>query len=255
MITVKGIEKSYNHKHILRGVDLSISKGEIVALLGPNGSGKTTCFYAIVGLVSPDKGSVYLDKTDITRLPICERAKLGIGYLPQESSIFRGLTVEQNIMIVLELVEKDHKRRTQKLEALLGKFSITHLKNEQAIRLSGGERRRLEIARALAMNPKFIFLDEPLAGIDPIAINGMRLIIQQLKNDGIGVVITDHNARDTISIADRVYILDKGKIVLSGDVQDVVNNKKAREIYLGEHFSMDGHVKPKKSAKKKRTAK
>jgi lipopolysaccharide export system ATP-binding protein len=239
MITVKGIEKSYNHKHILRGVDLSISKGEIVALLGPNGSGKTTCFYTIVGLIAPDKGSIHLDKTDITCLSVCRRAKLGIGYLPQESSIFRGLTVEQNIMIVLELLEKDHKKRTQKLEALLAKFSITHLKSEKAIRLSGGERRRLEIARALAMCPKFIFLDEPLAGIDPIAIHGMRLIIQQLKEEGIGVVITDHNARDAISIADRVYIIDKGRIVLSGDVHEIVNNKKARQIYLGEHFSMD----------------
>jgi lipopolysaccharide export system ATP-binding protein len=243
MITVKGIEKSYNRKHILRGVDLSISRGEIVALLGPNGSGKTTCFYTIVGLSAPDQGTIHLDKADITHLPICKRAKLGIGYLPQESSIFRGLTVEQNIMIVLELVEKDHKKRIQKLEALLAKFSITHLKNEKALRLSGGERRRLEIARALAMNPKFIFLDEPFAGIDPIAIHGMRLIIQQLKEEGIGVVITDHNARDTISIADRVYIIDKGKIILSGDVDEIVNNKKARQIYLGEHFSMPSHKK------------
>lgn len=238
MIRASGIKKSYRGKHILKGIDLSVSKGEIVALLGPNGSGKTTCFYTIVGLVMPDSGSIHMGKMDITSLPICQRAKLGIGYLPQESSIFRGLTVEENILAVLEIVEEDYKKRIQRLEELLAKFSITHLKNEKAIRLSGGERRRLEIARALAMNPKFIFLDEPLAGIDPIAINGMKTLIQHLKDEGIGVVITDHNARETLSIADRIYILDKGHIILEGKVDEIVKSKKARKIYLGDTFDL-----------------
>jgi lipopolysaccharide export system ATP-binding protein len=238
MIKVKGIQKTYKGKKILRGIDLSVSKGEIVALLGPNGAGKTTCFYTIIGLVKPDLGTVYLDKLNITHLPLHKRAQMGIGYLPQEPSIFRGLTVEENILAVLEIVEDDHKKQIQKLEELLTKFSITHLRSEKAIKLSGGERRRLEIARALAMNPSFIFLDEPLAGIDPIAVHGMRDLIYKLKNDGIGIVITDHNVREALDISDRIYILDKGSIVIEGKGTDIIKDKTVRRIYLGNNFRL-----------------
>jgi len=238
MIKARGIQKDYKGKRVLKGIDLSVSKGEIVALLGPNGAGKTTCFYTIIGLVKPDMGTVHLDGVDITQLPLYKRAQMGIGYLPQEPSIFRGLTVEENILAVLELVEEDKKKQINKLEDLLAKFSITHLRSEKAIKLSGGERRRLEIARALAMNPSFIFLDEPLAGIDPIAIHGMKDLIYKLKDDGIGIVITDHNVREALDISDRIYILNKGAIVVEGTGKDIIKNKTVREIYLGNTFKL-----------------
>jgi len=238
MITAKGLQKSYKNKQILNGIDLSVSKGEIVALLGPNGAGKTTCFDIIIGLVKPDTGTVHLDKTDITRLPLYKRAQMGIGYLPQEASIFRGLTVEQNILAVLEIVEPNHKKQIQRLEEVLAKFSITHLRFEKSIKLSGGERRRLEIARTLAMNPSFIFLDEPLAGIDPIAIHGMKDLIHHLKDDGIGVVITDHNVREALDISDRIYILNKGSVVIEGKRKDIIKDKTVRKIYLGDKFQL-----------------
>jgi lipopolysaccharide export system ATP-binding protein len=238
MIRATGLQKEYKGKKILKGIDLSVAKGEIVALLGPNGAGKTTCFYTIIGLVKPDRGSVYLGKQDITFLPLHKRAQIGIGYLPQEPSIFRGLTVEENILAVLEIVEPNQKKQIQRLEELLAKFAITHLRTEKAIKLSGGERRRLEIARALATDPQFIFLDEPLAGIDPISIHGMKDLIYKLKDDGIGIVITDHNVREALDISDRIYILNKGSIVVEGKGKDIIKNKTVREIYLGNTFKL-----------------
>jgi len=238
MIKVKGIKKTYKNRHILKGIDLSVAKGEVVALLGPNGAGKTTCFYTIVGLVKPDFGTVHLDKTDITDLPLCKRAQMGIGYLPQEPSIFRGLTVEENILAVLELVEEDPKKQIQKLEDLLAKLSITHLRSEKSVKLSGGERRRLEIARALSMNPQFILLDEPLAGIDPIAVHGMKDLIRKLKDDNIGVIITDHNVREALEISDRIYVLNHGAIVAEGKKKDIIKNKTVRKYYLGDAFKL-----------------
>ncbi|NRA73167.1 MAG: LPS export ABC transporter ATP-binding protein [Rickettsiales bacterium] len=238
MIKVQGIHKNYKDKQVLKGINLSVSQGQIVALLGPNGAGKTTCFYTIIGLVKPDSGSVYLGNTEITNLSLCKRAQMGISYLPQEPSIFRGLTVEENILAILEIIEDDHKKQIQLLEDLLAKFSITHLRSEKAIKLSGGERRRLEIARTLAMSPDFIFLDEPLAGIDPIAIQGMKELIHKLKNDGIGIVITDHNVREALDISDRIYVLNQGNIIVEGEKQDILNDKTVRQIYLGESFKL-----------------
>lgn len=237
-LIAKHLVKSYKKRPVLRDVSISVRRGEAVGLLGPNGAGKTTCFYIISGLVDPDGGSITLDGQDVTHLPMYRRARMGIGYLPQESSIFRGLSVEDNIRAVLQATESDPTRREHMLEELLGEFSISHLRHTPSITLSGGERRRLEIARALAARPRFIMLDEPLAGIDPIAINDIRQLIKHLKDRGIGVLITDHNVRDTLDIVDRAYILHGGKVLMEGLPEDIVTNKDVRRFYLGDKFSL-----------------
>lgn len=237
-LTARHLAKQYNKRPVLRDVTVSVKRGEAVALLGPNGAGKTTCFYMISGLVKPDSGKIFLDDHDITMLPMYRRARLGIGYLPQEMSIFRGLNVEQNIMSVLQAHEDDRIRREQQLEALLAEFSITHLRYASAMSLSGGERRRVEIARALAAQPHFILLDEPLAGIDPIAINDIRQLIVHLKERGIGVLITDHNVRDTLEVVDRAYILHGGQVLMEGTPQQITGNADVRRVYLGEDFKV-----------------
>ena len=235
-LVVHGISKSYRRKPVVRGVDLAVSRGEIVGLLGPNGAGKTTCFYMITGLVPVDAGSIDLDGQDLTDLPMYRRARMGLGYLPQEASIFRGLTVEGNVRAALELVETSRETREHRLEQLLAEFSITHLRRTPAIALSGGERRRVEIARALAANPSFVLLDEPFAGVDPIAVGDIRDLVWQLKNRGIGVLITDHNVRETLEIIDRAYILYDGRVLMEGEPQDVVRDENVRRVYLGEGF-------------------
>lgn len=237
-IIVKNIAKSYAKRIVLKNVSINIKQGETVSLLGPNGAGKTTCFYCITGLITPDFGSITLSGENITKLPFYRRAQKGIGYLPQESSIFRSLSVEENIMAVLEVVEKYKDNRTQKLEELLAEFSITHLRESPAIALSGGERRRLEIARALAANPDFVLLDEPFAGVDPIAVNDIRNIVSHLKNKGYGVLITDHNVRETLEITDRAYVLHNGTVLCEGTPEQIVSNADVRKVYLGEHFKM-----------------
>ncbi|MDX2094748.1 MAG: LPS export ABC transporter ATP-binding protein [Alphaproteobacteria bacterium] len=237
-LSVRNLGKRYSKRPVVRNVSLDLQRGEAVGLLGPNGAGKTTCFYMITGLVAPDYGTITLDGTDITTLPMYRRARLGIGYLPQEASIFRGLTVEQNIMAVLEVAEPDPQTRRAMLDALLAEFSITHLRNSPAIALSGGERRRAEIARALAGRPAFILLDEPLAGIDPIAIAEVRDLVKHLKDRGIGVLITDHNVRETLDVIDRAYIIHDGTVLMEGVPNDIVNNDEVRRVYLGEKFSL-----------------
>ncbi len=237
-IIVKNIAKSYSKRPVLKNVSINIKQGEAVGLLGPNGAGKTTCFYCITGLITPDFGSITLSDENITKLPFYRRAQKGIGYLPQESSIFRSLTVEQNIMAVLEVVEKYKDKRNQRLEELLAEFSITHLRESPAIALSGGERRRLEIARALAASPDFILLDEPFAGVDPIAVNDIRSLVSHLKDKGYGVLITDHNVRETLEITDRAYVLHNGTVLCEGTPEEIVANPDARKVYLGEHFKM-----------------
>lgn len=230
------ISKAYNKRPILRHVSVNVRQGEIVGLLGPNGAGKTTCFYVLCGLIKPDSGQVLLDGVNITSLPMYRRARLGIGYLPQESSIFRGLNVEDNIRVALEAIEPDRDKRAKKLESLLGEFSITHIRKNSALSLSGGERRRVEIARALASNPTFILFDEPLAGIDPITVNDIRSLIFYLKERGIGIVITDHNVRETLDMVDRSYILNEGSILAEGTSKELVNHKEVRRVYLGDMF-------------------
>jgi lipopolysaccharide export system ATP-binding protein len=230
--------KQYKKRPVVRGVSLSVQRGEAVGLLGPNGAGKTTCFYMITGLVAPDYGTIVLDGTNITRLPMYRRARLGIGYLPQEASIFRGMTVEENIRSVLEVVEPDRDDRNAMLEELLAEFSIEHLRRTSATALSGGERRRVEIARALASQPAFILLDEPLAGIDPIAVGDIRDLVSHLKDRGIGVLITDHNVRETLEIVDRAYIMHDGMVLMEGAPSEIVDNKDVRRVYLGERFSL-----------------
>ncbi len=230
--------KRFKKRPVVRGVSLSIQRGEVVGLLGPNGAGKTTCFYMITGLIPPDYGSIVLDGDDITDLPMYRRARLGIGYLPQEASIFRGLTVEENIRAILETVEPIRDRREAILDALLAEFSITHLRRTPALALSGGERRRIEIARALASNPHFILLDEPFAGIDPIAVGDIRELVSHLKDRGIGVLITDHNVRDTLDVIDRAYIIHDGMVLMEGGPRDIVGNEDVRRVYLGERFSL-----------------
>ncbi len=232
------IGKSYKKRVVLKNISLSVRQGEAVGLLGPNGAGKTTCFYCITGLIRPDFGRIMLDGIDITSLPMYQRSRLGIGYLPQESSIFRGLTVEENILAVLEIVEPDSEVRAARLDALLGEFSIAHLRGCSSKALSGGERRRLEIARALASNPSFILLDEPLAGIDPIAVAEIRDLVAHLKNRGLGVLITDHNVRETLGIIDRAYILSDGIMLKEGTPEEIVQDERVRKIYLGESFSI-----------------
>ena len=236
-LVAQQIGKSFNKKRVVRNVSLNIRRGEAVGLLGPNGAGKTTCFYMISGLIRNDEGSVMIDQTDITDLPVFRRAQLGIGYLPQEASIFRGLTVEQNIRAILETIESDPEIRNIMLEELLVEFNIGHLRNASALTLSGGERRRVEIARALAARPTFLLLDEPLAGIDPIAISEIRDLIAQLKSHGLGVLITDHNVRDTLNIVDRAYIMHDGAVIMSGTPEAVVNDRIVQDVYLGNQFN------------------
>lgn len=237
-LAVRQLRKSYRKRPVIRDVSMDLAQGEVVALLGPNGSGKTTCFYCIAGLVSPDSGQVGIDGQDATGLPMYRRARMGIGYLPQEMSIFRGLTVEQNIMAVLEVVEPNSHRRRDRLEKLLGEFSIGHIRNASAMALSGGERRRAEIARCLASDPKYLLLDEPFAGVDPIAVSEIRELVHDLKSRGIGVLITDHNVRETLGIVDRAYILHDGHVLMSGSTEQIVSDPRVREVYLGESFSL-----------------
>ena len=233
-----GLGKQFRRRPVVRNVNIRLKRGEAVGLLGPNGAGKTTTFYMMVGLVPPDTGSIVLDGADITALPMYRRARLGIGYLPQEASVFRGLNVEQNIMAVLEVVEKHADRREQMLEALLAEFGIMHLRRTPALALSGGERRRVEIARALASQPSYILLDEPLAGIDPIALGEIRDLVSHLKLREIGVLITDHNVRETLEIVDRAYILHEGQVLMHGLPGEVVAHEDVRRFYLGERFSL-----------------
>jgi lipopolysaccharide export system ATP-binding protein len=235
-LAVENLGKSYKRRPILRDVSLKLSRGEVVALLGPNGAGKTTCFYAIAGLVTPETGSVVVDGRDVTTLPMYRRAKLGLGYLPQEASIFRGLSVEENIRAILELSVKDYDQRAHLLEELLAEFSIEHLRRAPALSLSGGERRRVEIARCLASQPNYVLLDEPFAGVDPIAVGEIRELVSHLKDRGIGVLITDHNVRETLEIVDRAYILHDGKVLMSGSPEVVVQDANVRRVYLGETF-------------------
>jgi lipopolysaccharide export system ATP-binding protein len=237
-LVARGLGKSFRKRPVLRDVNLAVQRGEAVGLLGPNGAGKTTCFYIITGLIRPDLGTISLDGHDITDLPMYRRARLGIGYLPQEASIFRGLSVEHNIRAVLEIVEPVAEVREATLDALLAEFSITHLRRAPAMALSGGERRRVEIARALATRPHFVLLDEPLAGIDPIAVNDIRDLVAHLKDRGIGVLITDHNVRETLEIVDRAYILHEGRVLMEGRPSEIVADVDVRRVYLGERFSL-----------------
>ncbi|EIE49877.1 ABC transporter ATP-binding protein [Salipiger aestuarii] len=235
-LRVEHLRKSYRKRVVIRDVTLRLDRGEVVALLGPNGSGKTTTFYAVAGLVNPESGQVTIDGRDATWLPMYRRARLGIGYLPQEMSIFRGLSVEDNIGSVLDIAETDVTRRRERLEELLGEFSIEHLRRAPALALSGGERRRVEIARCLAANPRYLLLDEPFAGVDPISVGDIRHLVADLKTRGIGVLITDHNVRETLEIVDRAYILHDGKVMMSGTPAEVVQNENVRRVYLGEDF-------------------
>jgi lipopolysaccharide export system ATP-binding protein len=236
ILAAEHLGKSYGKRPVVRDVSIYLKQGEVVGLLGPNGAGKTTCFYMISGLIRPDYGNIRINDYDITTMPMYRRARLGLGYLPQEASIFRGLSVENNIMAVLEVTESDIERRLVMLEELLGEFSLTHLRKTQAIALSGGERRRCEIARALASRPSFILLDEPLAGIDPIAIDDIRKLIIQMKNKGIGILITDHNVREALDLIDRAYIIHEGVVILEGTPQEIVTDPEVKRVYLGERF-------------------
>lgn len=237
-LSVRNLRKSYRRKLVIRDVSMQLNRGEVVALLGPNGSGKTTCFYSIAGLVTPEGGQVIIDGKDATALPMYRRARLGIGYLPQEVSIFRGLSVEDNILAVLEIAEDDRHKRRERLEELLSEFSITHLRRAPALALSGGERRRVEIARCLAANPKYLLLDEPFAGVDPIAVGEIRHLVHDLKSRGIGVLITDHNVRETLEIVDRAYILHDGTVLKSGTTDEIVRDEMVRRVYLGQNFRL-----------------
>ncbi len=236
-LQANNLGKSYAGRPVVRDISLSVNRGEAVGLLGPNGAGKTTCFYMITGLISPDYGQILIDQNDVTSLPMYRRARLGVGYLPQESSIFRGLTVEENIMAVLEVTESLPERRQILLDELLAEFSVTHLRQAPALGLSGGERRRVEIARALASNPSFILLDEPLAGIDPIAVADIREIVLHLKYRGIGVLITDHNVRETLELIDRAYIIHDGTVLREGTPEEIVGDEAVRRVYLGNKFT------------------
>ncbi len=231
-----GLGKTFRKRAVVRNVSLTLRRGEAIGLLGPNGAGKTTTFYMLVGLIQADSGTITLDGVDISTLPMYRRARLGIGYLPQEASVFRGLTVEQNIAAAIEVVEPDRDRRAALLDALLAEFGISHLRRTPALALSGGERRRVEIARALATNPRYILLDEPLAGIDPIAVSEIRDLVAHLKDRGLGVIITDHNVRETLEIIDRAYILHEGQVLMEGEPDVVVANRDVRRVYLGERF-------------------
>lgn len=238
VLRVEHLSKSYGNRVVLRDISMIASQGESVGLLGPNGAGKTTAFYCITGQLAATGGQIFLNSQDITHLPFYQRARLHIGYLPQENSVFRGLSVEDNIMAILEIVEPNRKKREEKLNALLDEFSIAFLRKNPATSLSGGERRRVEIARALANDPKFILLDEPFAGIDPIAVNEIREMVSQLKNRGLGVIITDHNVRETLGITDRSYVLHDGKILKHGTTAEIVQDEMVKKVYLGEDFVM-----------------
>ncbi|MFQ6777836.1 MAG: LPS export ABC transporter ATP-binding protein [Alphaproteobacteria bacterium] len=237
-LRIEHLSKKYGNRIILRDISLIAQQGESVGLLGPNGAGKTTAFYCITGQIPATGGQIFLNSQDITHLPFYQRARLHIGYLPQENSVFRGLTVEQNIMAILEVVEPNKERRIAKLESLLEEFAITSLRHSPATALSGGERRRVEIARALANDPKFILLDEPFAGIDPIAVNEIRTLVSQLKNRGLGVIITDHNVRETLGITDRSYVLHDGKILKHGTTDEIISDEMVKKVYLGKDFVM-----------------
>jgi lipopolysaccharide export system ATP-binding protein len=237
-IVARNLEKSYKRRPVVKDISLSVRRGEAVGLLGPNGAGKTTVFYMITGLIAPDRGSISFDGDDVTLLPMYRRARLGIGYLPQEPSIFRGLTVEENIRAVLELNTSGKAQRESKLRELLYEFQIEHIRHTPAVALSGGERRRVEIARALAVNPRFMLLDEPFAGIDPIAINDIRQLVRQLTSRGIGVLITDHNVRETLELIDRALIIHEGQVLMEGTPREIVEHPDVRRLYLGEKFSL-----------------
>ncbi len=237
-LVARGLEKSFRTRRVVQGASLCVQRGEAVGLLGPNGAGKTTIFYMITGLILPDGGRIELDGQDITALPMYQRARLGIGYLPQEASIFRGLSVEDNIRAVLEVVEKDARKRDYQLDALLEEFHITHIRKSPSIALSGGERRRCEIARALAGRPAFMLLDEPFAGIDPIAVGDIQTLVRHLTERGIGVLITDHNVRETLGLIDRAYIIHSGRVLMEGTPEEIVNNPDVRRLYLGEQFTL-----------------
>ncbi len=238
LLETKGLQKSYNGRRVVDGVEISVKRGEIVGLLGPNGAGKTTTFYMIVGLIAPERGEIVFDNRDITDLPIHKRARCGIGYLSQEPSIFRKLTVEENIMAILETLGVSKKERRKRLEMLLGELRISYLAKNYAYTLSGGERRRLEITRALVTDPLFILLDEPFSGIDPIAVAECQEIICELKEKELGILLTDHNVRETLSITDRSYIMSDGKVLISGTAEELISDPQARQIYLGEKFRM-----------------
>jgi len=237
-LIVNKISKSFDNKPIVRDLSLNIKRGEIVGLLGPNGAGKTTTFYMIVGLLKPDTGSIILDKIDVSDLPIYIRGERGISYLPQEPSIFRGMNVEDNIMSIIEIIEKNKSKHIIILENLLNEFNIAHVRKSKSIVLSGGERRRLEIARTLASNPSYLLLDEPLTGIDPVSIDEIKIIIKKLKRKNIGILITDHNVRETLKIVDKVYIVNEGAVFFEGNPNDAINNEKIKNFYLGSNFSI-----------------
>ena len=237
-LKISNLRKSFKNRLVIRDVTLNLARGEVVGLLGPNGSGKTTSFYVIAGLIRPEAGQVVIDGRDVTGLPMYRRARLGIGYLPQEMSIFRGLNVEDNILSILDISVKDWHKRRERLEELLSDFSIEHLRRAPALALSGGERRRVEIARCLAANPRYLLLDEPFAGVDPISVGDIRNLVADLKTRGIGILITDHNVRETLEIVDRAYILHEGAMLMSGTPGDVVQNENVRRVYLGDNFSI-----------------
>ncbi|WP_409526952.1 LPS export ABC transporter ATP-binding protein [Rhizobium sp. G21] len=237
-LIVRGITKAYRARRVVNGVSMVVRRGEAVGLLGPNGAGKTTCFYMITGLVPVDQGRIEIDGNDVTWMPMYQRARLGVGYLPQEASIFRGLTVEQNLRAVIEIHTKDKAAREEKLTSLLGEFGITHLRESPAVALSGGERRRLEIARALATDPSFMLLDEPFAGVDPISVADIQNLVRHLTARGIGVLITDHNVRETLGLIDRAYIIHAGEVLTHGRASEIVSNPDVRRLYLGDNFSL-----------------
>jgi lipopolysaccharide export system ATP-binding protein len=234
----EALEKSYRNRKVVDGVDIELRRGEIVGLLGPNGAGKTTTFYILVGLIKPNKGGIFLDGREITRTPMYKRARMGIGYLSQESSIFRKLTVEQNLLSILETLQISKEERAERLEILLNELNLEHLRKNKAFSLSGGEKKRLEITRALVTEPGFMLMDEPFAGVDPITVDDVQSIIARLRDKGIGVLITDHNVRETLEITNRSYIMFEGKIILSGSAEELISDPKARELYLGEDFRM-----------------
>ena len=238
ILSAESLYKKYKHRMVVNSISIKVSQGEIVGLLGPNGAGKTTTFYMTVGLIEPYDGNVYLDKKDITKAPMYERARAGIGYLPQESSIFRGLTVEENLMAIAQMLPISKKQRKEKVDSLLEDFGLTRLRKQLSTTLSGGEKRRCEIARALVNEPKFLLLDEPFVGIDPITVADIQKIIYRLKNRGLGILITDHNVRETLEIIDRAYIVCKGQILIEGSANDLINSEEARKVYLGDNFKM-----------------
>ena len=238
LLEAKGLVKSYNGRRVVDGLSISVGRSEIVGLLGPNGAGKTTAFYMVVGIIPPEEGKILFDQMDITKRPIHDRCHLGMGYLAQESSVFRKLTVEENIMAILETLNLSPRERKRRLHSLLEELRIAHLAKNKAYTLSGGERRRLEITRALVTNPSFLLLDEPFSGIDPIVVTEAQEIIKDLKKKGLGILLTDHNVRETLSVTDRAYLIAEGKILISGSAEDLVNDPKARKVYLGEKFKM-----------------